>query len=66
MLCTRGGGGGGGSIFVGRGCLDLALGLEAKFGARSSQVHQIKGKTWEVLLQEDTKVGRESQFWGRI
>ena len=50
------GGGGGG--------LDLTSSLEAKFGARSDQVHQIRGKTWEVLLPQDAKVGKKSQFWG--
>ena len=53
----RSGGGGG---------LDLTSSLEAKFGARSSQVHQIRGKTWEVLLPQDAKVGKESQFWGHL
>ena len=32
------------------GGLDLTSSLEAKFGARFSQVHQIRGKIWEVLL----------------
>ena len=40
---------GGTPILGGRGALDLTSTLEAKFGARSSQVHQIRGKTWEVL-----------------
>ena len=53
----RGGGGGGGG-------LDLASSLEAKFGARFSQVHQIRGKIWGVLLLQDAKIGKESQFWG--
>ena len=57
---------GGTSILGGRGGLDLTSSLEAKFGAESSQVHQIRGKTWEVLLPEDTKVGEKSQFWGQI
>ena len=51
-------GGGGGS--------DLTSSLEAKFGARSRQVHQIRGKVWEVLLPQDAKVGKKSQFWGQI
>ena len=54
----RGSGGGGG--------LDLTSSLEAKFGARSSQVHQLRGKTWKVLLPQDAKVGKESQFWGHF
>ena len=48
----------------GRGSLDLASSLEAKFGARFSQVHQIIGKIWGVLLLQDAKIGKESQFWG--
>ena len=35
---------GGTSISGGRGGLDLVSSLEAKFGARFSQVHQIRGK----------------------
>ena len=59
---------GGTSILGGRGGggLDLTSSLEAKFGTRSGQVHQIRGKTWEVLLLQDAKVGRKSQFWGQI
>ena len=55
ILGGRGGGGGG---------LDLTSSLEAKFGASSGQVHQIRGKTWEVLLPQDAKVGKKSQFCG--
>ena len=44
--------------------MDLTSSLEAKFGARSSQVHQIRGKTWEVLLPQDAEVGKKSQFLG--
>ena len=33
----------------GGGGLDLTSSLEAKFGDRSSQIHQIRGKTWEDL-----------------
>ena len=40
------------------GCLDLTSSLEAKFGARLSQVHQIRGKT----SPQDAKVGKRSQF----
>ena len=54
MSGGRGGGGGGG--------LDLTSSLEAKFGARSGQVHQIRGKTWEILLPQDAKVGKKFQF----
>ena len=57
---------GGTSILGGRGGLDLMSSLEAKFGARSSQVHQITGKTWEVLSSPDAKVEEKSQFWGHI
>ena len=55
-------GGGGG----GRGNLDLTSSLEAKFGARSGQVHQIRGRTWEALSLQVAKVGEKSQFWGQI
>ena len=48
------------------GGLDLASSLEAKFGARFSQVHQIRGKIWGVLLLQDAKIGKESQFWGHL
>ena len=51
---------------VGGGGLDLTSSLEAKFRARSSQVHQIRGKIWEVLSPQDAKVGKKSQFWGHI
>ena len=47
---------------VGAGGLDLTPSLEAKFGARPGQVHQIRGKTWEVLLPQDTKVGKNPNF----
>ena len=52
------GGGGGG--------LDLTSSLEAKFGARSGQVHKIRGKIWEVLSPQDAEVGKKSQFWRHI
>ena len=57
------------SISGGRegGGLDLASSLEAKFGARFSQVHQIRRKSWGVLLLQDAKkIGKESQFWGHL
>ena len=53
----RSGGGGG---------LDLASSLEAEFGARFTEVHQIRGKIWGVLLLQDAKIGKESQFWGHL
>ena len=37
-----------------------------KFGARSGQVHKIRGKIWDVLSLKDAKVGKKSQFWGHI
>ena len=52
----RGGGGG----------LDLASSLEAKYGARFSEVHQIRGKIWGILFLQDAKIGKESQFWGHF
>ena len=48
----RGGGGG----------LDLTSSLEAKFGAKLSQIYQIKGKTWEVLSPQDAKFGKNPYF----
>ena len=48
------------------GGLDLTSSLEAKFGARFSQFHRIRGKNWEVLLPQDAKVGKESQVWGHL
>ena len=43
-----------------------ASSLEAKFGARFSQVHQIRGKIRGVLLLQDAKTGKESQFWRHL
>ena len=48
------------------GGLDLTSSLEANFGARSGQVHQIRGKTSEVLPPQDAEVGKKSPFWGHI
>ena len=48
------------------GGLDLTSSLKAKFGARSGQVHQIRGKFWEVLSPQDAKVGKKSQFCSHI
>ena len=42
------------------GGLDLTSSLEAKFGARSSQVYEKRGKTWEVLSPKDAKVGKKN------
>ena len=42
------------------------LGSHIKIGGKIwGQVHQIRGKTWEVLLPQDTKVGGKSQFWSK-
>ena len=58
---------GGGYFHIRRsGGLDLASSLEAKFGARFSQVQQVGGKIWGVLLLQDPNIGKESQFWGRL
>ena len=57
-ISISGGRGGGG----GRGGLDLTSSLEETFGARSSQVYQIRGKTWEILLPQDVKVGKNPNF----
>ena len=55
-----GGGAQGGYFHIRRsGGLDLTSSLEAKFGVRSGQVHQIRGKTWEVLLPQDAKFGEK-------
>ena len=46
------------------GGVDLTSSLEAKFGAGSNQVHQIRGKTWEVLSLQDAEVGgKYRNFW---
>ena len=52
MTDTPGGGGG----------VDLTSSLEAKFGARSGQVQQIRGKTWEVLSPQGAAVGKSPNF----
>ena len=49
-----------------QGGLDLTSSLEAKFGARSGQFHQIREKIWEALSPEDAKVRKKSQFWGHM
>ena len=54
---------GGGYFHIKRaGGLDLTSSLEAEFGARSGQVHQTRGKTWDVLLPQDAKVGENPDF----
>ena len=45
-----------------RGGLDLTSSLEAKFGARSSQFHQIREKIWEVLSPQDAKFEKSPSF----
>ena len=59
--------GGGGYFHIRRsGRLDLTSSLEAKFGVRSGQVHQIRGKAWEVLLPQDAKFGGKNPNFGVI
>ena len=53
-------------IQVGGGGLGPDIKFRGKIWTRSSQVHQIRGKTWELLLLQDAKVGEKSQFWGQI
>ena len=50
----------------GGGGLGPDIKFRGKIWARSSQVHQIRGKTWELLLLQDAKVGEKSQCWGQI
>ena len=35
-----------------------------KVGARSGQVHQMRGKTWEIMLPQDTKVEKKLLILG--
>ena len=44
--------------------MDLTSSLEAKFGARSGQVHQLRGKIWEALSLQDAKVGEKVSILG--
>ena len=44
------------------GGFDPTSSLEAKFRAKSGQVHQMRGKTWEVLSPQDAKVGKSPNF----
>ena len=62
VICMRSQGG---YLHIRRsGGLDLTSSLEAKFGAGSGQVHKIRGKTWEILLPQDTKVGKKIRILG--
>ena len=58
-------GGGGGTSMLGGG-----LGPHIKFGGKIWGKVQPsspnKRKTWEVLSPQYAKVGKKSQFWGRI
>ena len=55
ILGSRGGGGGGG------------LGPVVKFRGKIWEVQPSSpNKIWEVLLLQDAKVGKESQFWGHL
>ena len=42
--------------------MDLTSSSEAKFGARSGQVYQIREKAWEILSPQDAKVGKRPKF----
>ena len=44
------------------GGLNLTSSWEAKFGARSGQVHQIRAKSWKVRSPQDAKVGEHPNF----
>ena len=56
---------GGGYLHIRRsGALDLTSSFDSKFGARSGQVHQIRGKIREILLPQDTKVGKKILILG--
>ena len=47
---------------MGRGGLDLTSSLEAKFRARSSQVHQIRGKIGKFCYHKTQKLGKNPNF----
>ena len=53
--------GGGGGVLPNKevGGMDLTSSLKAKFGARSNQVHQIRGKIWELLSPQEAKIGEK-------
>ena len=53
--------GGATSILGGRG-VGPDIKFRGKIWAKISQVDQIRGKIWEVLLPQDAKVAKESQF----
>ena len=44
------------------GGLDITSSLGAKFGARSSEIHQIGGKTWEVVTIRHKRWGKNPNF----
>ena len=44
------------------GALDLTSSLEAKFGARSGQVHQIRGKLGKYCHHKTQKLGKGPNF----
>ena len=46
---------------VGKG-LDVTSSLETNFGARSSQIHQIREKTWEFCYHKTQKLGENPTF----
>ena len=46
----------------GGGGLDLTSRLEAKFGARSGQVHQIRGKLGKFCYHKTQKFGKNPSF----
>ena len=50
------------SILLGGGSMGHRILLATSFGARFSQIYQIKGKTWEVLSPQDAKVGKNPYF----
>ena len=45
-----------------KGGLDLTSSLEAKFGARSGQVHQIRGKFGKSCHHKTQKLGKSPNF----
>ena len=50
----------------GGGGLGPGIEFRGKIWARFSQLHQIRGKIWGVLLIQDAKIGKESQFCGHL
>ena len=47
----------------GRRGLDLTSSLEAKFGARFSQVHQIRGKFGTFCYHKAQNLGKNHNLW---